>query len=95
MAIAFFGVVPVLRFLWVWANGGGNGHIQSLVIGGVLLMLGALVAIFGVLADLMATNRKLIEASLTRLRHIEARLDAAEGSVADDAGNRSTRQKVA
>lgn len=95
LAISFFGVVPMVRFLWFWANGGGDGHVQSLVIGGVLLMLGALVAVFGVLADLMATNRKLIEASLTRLRHIEARLDAAPGPASEDADDRSGHQKVA
>lgn len=95
LAIGFFGLLPVLRFLWFWGNGDGDGHVQSLVIGGVLLVLGALVIVFGILADLMATNRKLIEASLTRLRDIEARLDAAEAPVAEGVGDRSGHQKVA
>ncbi len=95
LAIGFFGLLPVLRFLWFWGNGDGDGHVQSLVIGGVLLVLGALVIVFGVLADLMATNRKLIETSLTRLRDIEARLDALQGPAAGSNSDRSDHQKVA
>jgi glycosyltransferase involved in cell wall biosynthesis len=75
LSIAFFGFLPIVRFLWLYAQGGGDGHVQSLVIGGALLILGALVAVLGVLADLIASNRKLIEASLTRLRHIEDHLE--------------------
>lgn len=75
LAIAFLGVLPILRFLWLYALGQGDGHVQSLVLGGALLVLGAVVAVLGVLADLIAANRKLIEASLTRLRHIEDKLD--------------------
>lgn len=77
LAMTFAGLLPMLRFLWFWANGDGDGHVQSLVIGGALLVLGALTATFGILADLIATNRKLIEESLTRLREIEGRIDAA------------------
>lgn len=87
LVIALGGVLPILRFLVIYAQGGGDGHVQSLVIGGALLIVGALVAVMGVLADLIASNRKLIEASLTRLRHLEDRLEASgriETPVADD-----------
>lgn len=75
LVIAIGGMLPILRFLYLYARGGGDGHVQSLVIGGALLIVGALVAVLGVLADLIASNRKLIEASLTRLRHIEDKLE--------------------
>jgi hypothetical protein len=68
---AILGALPILRFLYFWAAGEGEGHVQSLVIGGVLLILGMLVAVMGVLADLIAANRKLIEAALTKLREME------------------------
>ncbi|MBO9696339.1 MAG: glycosyltransferase family 2 protein [Sphingopyxis sp.] len=84
LAIAFVGVVPIVRFLIFFLQGGGEGHVQSLVIGGALLVLGAMVAVMGVLADLIAANRKLIEASLVRLRQIEERLDATNGRAAPD-----------
>lgn len=75
VAIAFVGMLPVLRFLLFYFAGEGDGHIQSLVVGGMLVVLGALVAVLGILADLIAANRKLIEANLYRLRRIEDRLD--------------------
>jgi hypothetical protein len=75
MAIAFVGLLPILRFLWFWASGEGGGHVQSLVIGGSLLVLGVLVAIMGMLADLIGANRKLLEASLVRMRALEDRIE--------------------
>lgn len=78
MVITFFGLAPILRFLVLYAQGDGDGHVQSLVIGGALLVLGTIVAVMGVLADLIAANRKLIETSLARLRRIEDRLEAMD-----------------
>ena len=72
--IAALGLAPILRFLWFWAAGDGDGHVQSLVLGGALLVLGVLVAIMGMLADLVAANRKLIEENLARTRILEDRI---------------------
>ncbi len=72
--IAFIGLLPILRFLWFYAQGDGSGHVQSLVIGGALLVLGTLVAIMGMVADLVAANRKLIEENLRRTRALEDRI---------------------
>ena len=84
--IALVGLLPILRFLWFWAQGDTGGHIQSLVIGGALLVLGTLVAIMGMVADLVAANRKLIEENLARTRKLEDLLakmhDEAEDKVA-------------
>lgn len=83
VAIAAVGLLPIVRFLWFWLVGEGDGHVQSLVIGGSLLMVGAMIAVMGVLADLIAANRKLLETSLTRLRALEDKLDAIEGRKRD------------
>ena len=83
------GLIPILRFLILFAKGEGDGHIQSLVIGGALLVLGTIVAVMGVLADLIASNRKLIEASLTRIRQIDDRLERIERQ--GEASVRATR----
>jgi glycosyltransferase involved in cell wall biosynthesis len=80
---ALLGALPILRFLWFWLDGRGTGHLQSLVIGGALLVLGILVAVMGVLADLIAANRKLIEANLLQLRRIEDRIQALEWPAAE------------
>ena len=74
--IAAVGALPIMRFLWFWANGDGGGHVQSLVLGGALLVLGVLVAMLGMLADLVAANRKLIEENLARTRALEDRIAA-------------------
>lgn len=76
--IALLGMIPIVRFLVFWFQGDGGGHIQSLVIGGALLILGALIAVMGVLADLTAANRKLIEAQTLQLRRIEDRIAARQ-----------------
>src|SRR3990167_2556589 len=59
LIVEFLGLVPILRFLWFYAQGDGDGHVQSLVIGGALMVIGVLLAILGVLADLVAANRKI------------------------------------
>ncbi|WP_271077450.1 glycosyltransferase family 2 protein [Aurantiacibacter sp. MUD61] len=82
--IAFIGLLPILRFLWFVAQGDGSGHIQSLVIGGALLVLGTLVAILGMVADLIAANRKLIEDNLARTRALEDRISDLQASRMDE-----------
>lgn len=77
LLIALLGMVPILRFMWFWVSGDGSGHIQSLVIGGSLLILGTLVAILGVLADLVSANRKLLETSLTEIRELRDQIETA------------------
>lgn len=81
MAIILIGMVPILRFLFVYLSGDGEGHVQSLVLGGALLVLGTLIAVMGILADLIAANRKLIETNLVHLRRIEDRLDMTQDGV--------------
>jgi glycosyltransferase involved in cell wall biosynthesis len=80
-AIALIGLAPIVRFLWFWANGAGDGHVQSLVLGGSLLVLGVLTGLMGVLAELIGANRKLLEATLSHVRRLEekiAELDRAK-----------------
>ncbi|MDR3090272.1 MAG: glycosyltransferase family 2 protein [Desulfobulbaceae bacterium] len=50
-----------LRFFLLWLVGQGAGHVQSLILASVLLGMGFQTILIGFLADLMATNRKLIE----------------------------------
>lgn len=84
------GMIPIVRFLWFWANGAGDGHVQSLVIGGALLVLGAVAVMFGILADLIGSNRKLLERSLEQMRRMDERLAELERS-APPAGNDTAR----
>ena len=71
LILALVGVAPLLRFSWFYVQGDGAGHIQSLVIGGALLVLGIVTILLGALADLIGRNRQLLEQALERLRAIE------------------------
>ncbi|HSX44673.1 MAG TPA: glycosyltransferase family 2 protein [Candidatus Saccharimonadales bacterium] len=59
------GSVPFLRYLWFYFHHDSDGHIQSLVIGGLLLTCSLLSYVLGVIADLVRINRILIEDQLT------------------------------
>lgn len=55
------GVLIGLRFLWFYFSGQGEGHIQSLILAGALLVMGFQTLLVAFLADLLAANRKLLE----------------------------------
>jgi len=75
-ALMFSGGVGLgLRFVWHYLQGSGSGMIQSLVLAGALMVIGAQLAMMAMLADLVAANRKLGEESLLRLRRLEAAQD--------------------
>ena len=69
------GLIPLVRFVWFALEGDTGGHLQSLVIGGSILTLGTVTLLLGLLADLISANRKLVEAALEKLHHLQARLD--------------------
>lgn len=71
-ALFTLGLVPFIRFLVLTeTSGGGVGrHLQSLIVGGVLIM-GALITFsLGVIADLIRINRVLIEDSLVQQKRM-------------------------
>jgi len=55
------GLLLGLRFLYYYFTGDGNGHMQSVVLAGVLLGMGFQTALIAFVADLLAVNRKLLE----------------------------------
>ncbi|MDX9862222.1 MAG: glycosyltransferase family 2 protein [Rhodospirillales bacterium] len=63
ISFVFFipGIFLFLRFLFFYVSGAGAGYIQSLVIGAVFLMTSAVLVVAGVLADLVAVNRRHLE----------------------------------
>jgi len=78
-SVAFMGGLAIgLRFLWFYFQGEGSGHVQSVVLAGVLLIVGVQLGMVALLADLVAANRKLTEEGLVRLRRIEAASPASE-----------------
>lgn len=80
-AVVFgLGMVLGLRFLYYFIFVGGAGHIQSLILAAVLLITGFQIFIMGLMADIIGSNRQLIENVLYRVRKIELRDGAGERS---------------
>lgn len=77
LALMGLGSLPVFRFLWFYLTESGDGHLQSLILGGVLLVMGLITLLFGLIADLIGFNRQLIEMTLSRVRRLELALDTA------------------
>jgi hypothetical protein len=65
------GLAPSIRFLIYYLMGQGDGHIQSLILGAVLFIVGFNVLMIALVADVISFNRRLIEETLMRVRHIE------------------------
>lgn len=69
--LRFFGIIGTLfsvggialgiRFLVYLFSGDGAGHVQSLILTAVLLLIGVFSYLIGLQADIIAANRKLIE----------------------------------
>lgn len=79
LSLMAFGGLPILRFLYLFSIGQGSGHLQSLVLGASLFLLGFQISVIGLLADLIAANRRLVEDVLFRVRRAEAAEAAPPG----------------
>lgn len=78
MFLVGIGVLIGLRFIWYYLNGMGDGHIQSLILSAILIIIGFQVGLMGLLADLVSSNRKILEELLYRLRRLELAQKDAE-----------------
>jgi hypothetical protein len=61
MFVFLLGTILGLRFLYFFFTGNGAGHVQSLILTAILLMMGFQTMLVAFLSDLLATNRKLLE----------------------------------
>jgi glycosyltransferase involved in cell wall biosynthesis len=66
-----------IRFLILFAEGRGNGHVQSIILGAVLVIAAMLLAALGVIGDLLAAQRLLSQRTFERVRRIELELGIA------------------
>ncbi|MDH3229151.1 MAG: glycosyltransferase family 2 protein [Alphaproteobacteria bacterium] len=78
LLITLLGMLPVARFLYFYIAGDGTGHIQSLVLGGALLVIGFVTFMIGLVADLIGFNRQLLEITLEKVRRIELEMGILE-----------------
>jgi hypothetical protein len=65
------GFLISIRFLYYYFTGTGFGHLQSLILSAVLMIVGFQVLLIGLVADLIGGSRKLLEDVLYRVRQLE------------------------
>ena len=72
------GAVPFLiglgigiRFLFFYFTVGGSGHVQSLILACTLMLMGFMTFVIGLQADVIASNRKILEDVQYHLRRME------------------------
>lgn len=72
------GCVVVGRFMYFYAIGDGEGHIQSLILAGVLMIIGFQTVVLGLLGSSLGWTRKVVEDVLYRVKKIELTSDKQE-----------------
>jgi glycosyltransferase involved in cell wall biosynthesis len=77
--LILFGLALLIRLMVIAAGNDGVllGHVQSLIVGAVSVVIGLLLLITGIIADRVRENRRLLEEILYRARKREC--DAASG----------------
>jgi glycosyltransferase involved in cell wall biosynthesis len=73
MAVLLAGLVLAVRFFIYYLQGEGAGHVQSVVFASMLFILAMLLGMMGLIGDLIATNRKLLEQIRLQLQQLEHR----------------------
>jgi glycosyltransferase involved in cell wall biosynthesis len=77
---ALIGVVALVvwvRFVVSYIDGGGKGHVQSLILGAVLFIAAVVLFALGVIGDLLAAQRVMTQKTFERVRRIELELQVA------------------
>lgn len=69
------GLIISFRYVYFIMIGEGAGHIQSLILAAVLLMLGFQTFVIGLISDLIAANRRLNEEIVYRLRKMDSKAE--------------------
>ena len=65
----FLGFAIGCRYLFFFLQGQTEGHIQSLILSAILLIVGFQIIMMGVAADLIAINRQLLEDIQLRIKN--------------------------
>jgi len=78
IVLLIIGIGIGVRFLFFFFQGLGDGHIQSLILASMMIILGVMTSIVGLQADVISANRKILEDIQYRVKKMEYRLDEDE-----------------
>lgn len=65
------GLIVSIRFMVYYFGGSGSGHIQSLILAAILILMGVQTFMVGLQADIIAANRKILEDIQYRVRKMD------------------------
>ncbi|MBI4407820.1 MAG: glycosyltransferase family 2 protein [Candidatus Kerfeldbacteria bacterium] len=65
------GMIPLIRFFYLYLMGNGSGHLQSIVIGVMFILLGYINLVLGLLGSAIGWHRKVTEEVLYRVKKLE------------------------
>lgn len=69
------GVALGIRYIVLLCIGSGQGNIQSLILCSMLILIGVMIWVLGLLADVMSANRKILQDIQTRVRKVDYELE--------------------
>lgn len=78
------GIAIGIRFLVFYFTGDGNGHVQSLILAVMLIIIGVQTGLLGMQADVISANRKLLEDIQFRIKKLEFGLLEPDGKKKED-----------
>jgi glycosyltransferase involved in cell wall biosynthesis len=70
-AVFLGGLALAVRYLVFFSLGRGSGHVQSVIMAAVLLIVGFQIILIGLVADLVSFNRKMLEEVLYRIKKMD------------------------
>ncbi len=76
----FVGMMIGIRFLFFYFNGDGGGHVQSLILATMMIIIGFQTFVTGLQADIISANRKILEDMQFRIKKLEFGLLDPDGN---------------
>ncbi len=71
LGLTLIGLIPIGRFFYLYFLGQGSGHLQSIVIGAMCIILGYINVVLGLLGSSIGWHRKITEEVLYRVKKLE------------------------
>ena len=81
MAALLGGGAIGVRFVYYYLQGQGGGHVQSLILASMLIVIGVQTFMLGLQADIISANRKLLEDIQYRVKKLEFGLLDPDGNL--------------
>lgn len=82
------GTMIGIRFLFFYFGGNGSGHVQSLILATMMIIIGFQTFVTGLQADIISANRKILEDVQFRVKKLEFGLLDPNGNALSEEGEK-------